>query len=300
MESDGSAAAAFALLSDETRVDVLRAVARAQSECDDLNAGPTALAFSEIYDRVAVENTSKLSYHLGELTGTFLRKGEDGYSFTHAGERIARLILSENYRPLPAFEPTQTDGRCPFCGETDLRARLHHQFFFVECTACERPVSGYSVTPAQARSLDADELIEAVKRKQAVEYAQVRRGVCPECDGRLATEVRDVGDVPFPEADRYLAVDRCEECLRRYSALLTYGVAYHPASIAFHWERGVDIAAMGLWEFHDHLYEGRWTSEHVATDPDEYEVVLRRGDDALRCRLDESATVTRTERVRRR
>jgi len=300
MDSNESAPAVLGLLSDETRVDILRAVARAQAERDEVNSGPVALAFSEIYDRVDVENTSKLSYHLGELTGTFLRSGEDGYSFTHAGERIARFVLAENYEHPGDFDPAETDGTCPFCGESALRARLHHQFFLVECGACDRPVSNYSVTPAQTRSLDGAELVAHVERKQAMDYAQVRRGGCPECAGPLSTEVRELADSPFPDADPFLVIDRCPECLRRYNAPLTYGVAYHPASVAFHWDRGVDVTTKGLWEFHDNLVEGRWTAERVESGPAEYEVVFRRDGDALRCRLDAHADVVRTERVRRR
>jgi ssDNA-binding Zn-finger/Zn-ribbon topoisomerase 1 len=300
MTSDESAAAVLGLLSDETRVDVLRSVARAQAECETVNSGPVELAFSEIYDRVDVENTSKLSYHLGELTGTFLRKGADGYSFTHAGEQLVRFVLARNYEPPEAFDAVETDGSCPFCGTSTLRARLHHQFFLVECGACDRPVSNYSVTPAQTRSLEGEALVASVERKQAMDYAQVRRGVCPECAGPLSTEVREISESPFPDADPFLAVDRCPECLRNYNAPLTYGVAYHPASVAFHWERGVDVTTKGLWAFHDNLAEGRWTAERVESDPAEYEVVLRRDGDALRCRLDADADVLRTERVRRR
>jgi hypothetical protein len=97
-----------------------------------------------------------------------------------------------------------------------------------------------------------------------------------------------------------VAVEECAECRRQYNAPLTYGVAYHPASVAFHWDRGVDVTDRGLWEFHAHVVEGRWTSERVASDPDEFEVVFRHDEDALRLRLDADATVTRTERVRRR
>ncbi|MFB6140302.1 MAG: helix-turn-helix domain-containing protein [Halosimplex sp.] len=299
MSSEESAADALGLLSDETRVAILRALARAQAERLEFGSGPRELTFSEVYERVDVENTSKLSYHLGELAGTFLRKTEEGYSFTHAGERIVRFVLSGNYGHPGDFASTETDGRCPFCGERALEADLHYQFFVVECTGCGRPVSNYSVTPAQARSADGEELVRGVERKQAMDYAQVRRGVCPECAGALSTRVRDVGDAPFPDADTFLAVDRCEECMRGYNALLTYGVAYHPASVAFHWERGVDVTTKGMWEFNDHLWEGRWTSERVASDPEEYEVVLRRDGDALRCRLDSEADVVWTERVRR-
>jgi DNA-binding transcriptional ArsR family regulator len=299
MGSDRSATAVFGLLSDETRVDVLRAVAHAQDELAAVDAGPAALGFSEIYDRVDVDNTSKLSYHLGELTGTFLRKDEDGYSFTHAGERMVRFVVSGNYERPPDVAPTPTEGRCPFCGEAALRATLHHQFFLVECTACERPVSNYSVTPAQVRSLDGEDLVRSVGRKQAADYDRVRRGVCPECGGPLSTRIREVDEVPTPDADPFLVADRCSECLRPYNALLTTRVAYHPASVAFHWDRGVDVTAKGLWTFTGHLLEGRWTSERVATDPAEYQVVLRHDGDALRCRLDADAEVTRTERVRR-
>jgi hypothetical protein len=53
-----------------------------------------------------------------------------------------------------------------------------------------------------------------------------------------------------------------------------------------------------MWEFHEYVYDGRWTSEQTASDPEEYEVVLRHGDDAVRLSLDSTATVVRTERVR--
>jgi len=300
MSGERSAAAAFSLLSDDTRVDILRAVARAQHEHAQLNAGPTELTFSEIYDRVDVDGTSKLSYHLGELVGTYLRKSENGYAFTHAGEQIVRFVLSGNYEPLPAFEPRETPGRCPFCGESALEARLRHQFFYVECRACERGVAGYSLTPAQARSRDGDELVRSVKKKQALDYGQIRRGICPQCSGSLSTDVTHRPELPLPDADQFHVTDRCEQCLRRYNAPLTYSVAYHPASVAFHWDRGVDVTTAGMWEFYGHLRAGRWTSERVADDPEEFEVVLRRDGDALRCRLDANATVTRTERVRRR
>ena len=88
METERPADEFFGLLSDETRLDILRSVARAQHERKQ--TGVASLSFSDIYDRVEVDNTSKLSYHLGELTGTFLRKHEAGYAFTHAGEQMAR------------------------------------------------------------------------------------------------------------------------------------------------------------------------------------------------------------------
>jgi len=298
MGDDRTADAVFRLLSDETRVDVLRAIAVAQHERQGFGAGPAGLSFSDVYDRVDVDSTSKLSYHLGELTGTFLRKGEHGYSFTHAGDRIARLVLSENYDQPPDFDPRETGGTCLFCGETPLEASLDQQYFTVRCPSCERAVSGYPVAPAQVRSHEGDDLLRSVEGTLAADYRLIRRGTCPKCAGRLSTDVRELEEGPLPDADPFVVVDSCEACLRRYSGPMTYGVAYHPASVAFHWDRGVDVTTKGMWEFHDHLRAGRWTAERLSTDPAEYEVVLRRGDDALRVRLDADATVTRTERVR--
>ena len=298
MSERRSAADIFQLLADDTRVNILRAIAVAQFELEGVGTGPAELAFSEIYDHVDVENTSKLSYHLGELTGTYLRKTEDGYSLSHAGERIVRFILSENYKQPDSFGPEPVEGVCVFCGEEALEARLSHQFFRIDCTACEQPVTGQPITPAQVRTRDGKSLVQSVKLRSVETARQIRREMCPECGAQLSAEVVAVPESPLPDADSFVVTSTCEECLREYNSPLTYSVVYHPASIAFHWERGVDVTTRGIWEFHRNVYEGRWTSEQTTSDPDEYEVVLRHGDDAVRLYLDSTATVERTERVR--
>lgn len=289
----------FRLLADDTRVDILRAVAVAQYDLDQVDSGAAELAFSEIYDRVDVENSSKLSYHLGELAGTYLRKTDDGYSLSHAGERIVRFILAENYGSPESFGPEPVDGVCIFCGAEALEASLSHQFFRIDCTACEQQVAGQPITPAQVRTRGTDALVQSVKRRSAEDARLIRQRLCPECGAQLSVEVAEVPASALPEADSFVVRSTCDACLREYNSPLTYSAVYHPASIAFHWERGVDVTARGLWEFHEYVYEGRWTSEQVASDPDEYEVVLRHGEDAVRLYLDSTATVVRTERVRR-
>lgn len=298
MDVKEPADAVFGLLSDETRVEILRAIAIAESDQEDADPSPVELSFSGIYKRIDVDNTSKLSYHLGELTETFLRKSDEGYSFTHAGEQIVRFLLSGNYEKLTDFDPHPTSGTCIYCGRTTLIARLHHQYFQIRCTFCERPVSAFPITPAQARSWTENDLAHNVKQKQAIDYDQIRRGMCPECAGCLSTEVIRLPESQRTETICHLVIDRCHECLRRYNSPLTYRVAYHPASVAFHWDRGIDITSKGLWELHEHVYEGRWVSERISTDPDEYKIVLRYDGDILRARLDSCATVTHTERAR--
>jgi len=298
MGAEQTAADVFGLLSDETRIDILRTVAHAQYE--ERQTGVTELSFSDIYDRVDVDSTSKLSYHVGELTGTFLRKHENGYAFTHAGEQLVRFILSENYRDPPAFGTIETRGNCLFCGGSPLEAQLEDQYFLIRCAECNRPAFSYRIRPAQARSHSGHELIEAIIWEQVGDFLKMQQGVCPECAGQFQTEVMDaaeagVGDlVPVS----FGMINECDQCRRVMGIPLPYAAAYHPESIAFHWEHDIDILGTGVWEFNHYLQDGQWTTDRIQADPDEYQVELQQETGALRLYLDEHAAVTRTERVR--
>ena len=296
---DSSPSDVFGLLADDSRIEILEALARAQHEREGVNAGPAALRFSEIYDRVDVDGTSKLSYHLGELTGVFVRKSEAGYGFTHAGERLVRFVLSGNYRDPRAFDPVDVDGTCIHCGGEALEATLDEQFFLVRCRDCARPVNAYHVSPAQVRDASGMALIERIVDRQTAEIDLARRGICPDCAGPLATEVRTIPEELGMDAVEFYAVEECSACLRRVSNPLPLRLAYHPASVAFHWEAGIDVTERGVWELAEHLRAGRWDAERTATDPDEYVVHYRRDDATLRLHLDAEAAVTGTERVRR-
>lgn len=300
MTAGQTAADAFALLSDTSRVAILRAIAVAQYEQDPSSPGFESLSFSEIYDRVDVDNTSKLSYHLGELTGTYLRKDDDGYALTHAGDRIVRFVLAEHFREPTDVGTIETDGTCFYCEETSLEAGLADQYFVVRCRACDRPVTGYTVTPAQARAHSGEALLESLTRKQWAEFGLVQAEICPECAGRVQTEVHSVADQPLLEEVpiSLVTVHECGSCLRRFSGPLAYAAAFRTPSIAFHWDHGVDLRQHGWWELYDHLVEERWTADRIAADPPEYRVVLRHGDAELRVFLDEDARTVRTERVR--
>ncbi|THE65682.1 ArsR family transcriptional regulator [Salinadaptatus halalkaliphilus] len=302
MTAGRAAADAFALLSDESRVNILRAVAMAQYEQAPSNAGFEPLSFSEIYDRVDVDNTSKLSYHLGELTGTYLRKHDGGYSFTHAGDRIVRFILAENFRRPADIGSIETSGTCLYCGETTLEARLDEQYFVVRCPTCDRPVTGYTLTPAQARARSGETLLESLKRKQGMEFGLVQAEICPECAGRMDAAVHSVEELtPLEDVPvSHFTLHDCESCRRRYSGPLPFAAAFRTASIAFYWERGVDLLGTGWWECYRFLRDGCWTSERVGSDPVEYRVVLRHEDAELRLVLDDDARTVRTERVRTR
>lgn len=289
----------FRLLSDETRLDILRSVAQEQHD-GELKA-TTELSFSEIYDRVSVDSSSKLSYHLNELTGTFLRKHEDGYAFTHAGERLTRFILAENYRQPPDIDPIGVDVGCLFCSERGLEAMCHEQYFVLQCPSCEQSNFSYKVSPSQVQVHDGAALLDAVKWELVGDILKMRQGVCPTCGGHIATKIMDPSEysasnkVPWPSA----TCSVCEQCQIVMAVPVPHAVAYHPESVAFHWNHGVDIMDTGPWKFHDYLQDGKWTADRIDNAPDEYRVEMRVDNASLRLFLDKRGTVTRTERVQR-
>jgi hypothetical protein len=183
-----------------------------------------------------------------------------------------------------------------YCDGTVLEASLLFQFFIVTCTVCEKPLSGHPVTPALIRAHDGVELVDMASKKMALQYRQIRNGLCPECAGSLSTTVLASDGLPIEDIHSFLVVDECDHCLRTYGGPMTYGVAYHPASVAFHWEHGIDLSTRGMWELHQ--FKDQWTAEQLSTDPTEYKVVLRQDPEELHVYLDGDVTVTRTERVR--
>jgi hypothetical protein len=293
-----SPAEVFRLLSDDIRIDILETLAVAQSETNSRRSGPVELTFSDIYQKTDVDNTSKLSYHLGELVGPILRKTENGYAFTHAGEKLVRLILAENYERPPEFAPIEISGQCIYCDATSLQTSLRFQFFVVTCQQCDKPLSGHPVTPTVLRTHSGPELVDMVSKKMALEYRQIREGLCLGCTGSLSTSTIPSEELPDENPFSFLVHDECNHCLREYNGPLVYGVAYHPASVAFHWEYGIDLSTKGMWELHQ--YADRWTAERRSTTPAEYRVVMRRDSEELHVYLDADVTVTRTERVRER
>lgn len=299
MDAERTAHELFGLLSSEIRVEILSAIAIAQNEEMAVGGGMSPQSFTDIYEQVDVDNTAKFSYHLGELVGTFLHKDDSGYSLTHAGDRMTRFILAENFREPADFGEIPADGVCLFCGTEALAAILKEQFLLIRCGECGKPATGYIIVPALTRGFEGDQLLSAYAKVQAAEYTLAQQGICPACSGAIDGAVISAEELPLPDSvpASHFVLQECKQCLRGFSGPLTHSVAYRPASVAFHWDHGVDITATGMWEFHEHLRSGEWSSESLDTPEDTYRVELRYGSELLRVDVDADARVTHTERV---
>jgi hypothetical protein len=212
---------------------------------------------------------------------------------------LVRFILSKNYERPAEIGSIETNGVWLFCGETALQATIEEQYFMVRCSACDRPTFAYRVRPAQVQSHTGDEIVESVIWEQAGDLLKTRQGVCPDCGGKLETTVEDASGSPHGDSVpvSFAAVSECQHCLRQVGIPLPYAAAYHPDAVAFHWEHGVDILGSGFWEFHPYLLNDRWTAEFLPSESEEYCVEFEHGPTMLRVYLDDTATVTRTERV---
>ncbi|WP_254861696.1 helix-turn-helix domain-containing protein [Halovivax gelatinilyticus] len=283
---------AFAKLADETRVDILRAVAEAERE-GELDEATPRLSFKALYDRVDVSNSSRFAYHLDQLTGTFLHKNEDGYAFTWAGERIVRTILAGGYGTEIAFDPVALDGPCPACGASTLRAGPETTTICVRCRSCEGAIASYPLTPGLAANRDPAALVSAAERRIRSSYDDIFAGDCPKCGGRLRRSIRDAEPLP---GDPYLSVSRCRECLAPYGLPVSFWALSHPATVAFYWTHDVDIRSTPFWELIAYLADGRWTVEGIEGGS-AYRITLREADDELHLALDADLTVTDVTRL---
>jgi hypothetical protein len=209
---------AFAILGNETRIEILRTLGEAD--------GP--VTFTELRDRVGIRQGSQFNYHLDKLVGHFVRKTDDGYALRPAAERVIEAVLSGLVTNPVNLPPTPIDRPCPFCGETVL-ASYYAENLMLLCPGCpgryalgNLPGLGFPpeeygylgrlpLPPAgiQSRSL------EAAWRSAWIwanlEFISMSTGVCPRCSGSPEYEI--------VVCDSHPEEGFCEDCGTRFAVL---------------------------------------------------------------------------------
>lgn len=292
-EDDLSPDEAFAILGNELRVEILRTL-WTEERAEDGQREPTGLSFSELCERVDATNSSQFSYHLDRLDGAFVRSTDEGYRLTRAGEKVVRAILAGTYNERPDFEPVELEGLCPACQATCFEARHEDEILVVRCTDCETRLLSYALSPQQVENRTPREVVESADRYVREEFAMAIGGVCAECAGKMTSHVRPSGE---PLQDRYLEVAECEGCGHRLTAPVEARLTYHPAVIAFYWERGVDVTDEPFWGTFTRLHSEEWETECLSSEPYEFRVVISLDGDELRVELDGDLEVRSVEAV---
>lgn len=185
---------AFAVLGNETRMDILQKLAEAEDP----------LQFSELRERVGVSDSGQFNYHLDKLVGHFIEHTEDGYGLRRAGERIIEAIVSGAVTETPVIDPTPIDWPCSQCG-APVKVSYQQEWMALSCTECEglyggslaaderAPreqledgyLGGASLPPAAIKNRSASEVFRTAISWDFLERIARSKGICPRCSAAI-------------------------------------------------------------------------------------------------------------------
>lgn len=298
-----SAAEAFAVLGNETRMETLRALWKSD--------GPTP--FADLRRQVAPDDRGNFSYHLGKLVGRFVKKTDDGYVLRFAGEQVVRAVLAGTITEDPTVPPDEIDEHCVYCGGR-VEMAYEDERISVRCTECGGVLAGdapegtyvhYEFPPAGLVGRSREEVVDAAHVLYDSKIAPMMKGVCPECAGRttLSYEVCDdhrvdeSGLCPTCET-RYEVWSRyeCAHCKYSRTSAVWFAALNHPAVIAFYHERGLEETVPFrklTWDNAEFVREV--TGTVVATDPYRFRVTVPVEGETLVVILDEDLDVRSVE-----
>lgn len=239
---------AFAVLGNETRVQILRTLGQATEP----------LPFSDVYDRVDVGDTGNFTYHLERLVGHFVRRTEQGYELHRAGHRVVEAILSGAMTEAPVLGPTTVEKPCSYCG-TRILVHYHDGEVRKYCPECVGTYGTAQVTsdgsdtveygylgaldlpPAGLQGRSPIGVLEAAYSWSLHEHFAWAHGTCPRCSATVETDVsrcrdHDPGDAACDLCgERYaVTVDyRCTNCLADHGGMFANHLLTDPDLLQF-------------------------------------------------------------------
>jgi hypothetical protein len=271
---------AFAIVGEESRLAILEALWRLDEPA----------AFSEIRDAVGMADSAQFNYHLGKLTDQFVRKTDAGYELRTAGERIVQAILAGSFTRHPERE-VAIDDPCVRCGAS-LSARYADEELSIECPACGHGHGEYAFPPGGLHDRTDAEILAAFDQRVRHLHCLATDGVCPECNGRMATTIERGEDCCLGVAVR--AVHRCRQCAHERCSAVGLGLLDKSPVVGFYEDHGVDLAATPYWRL-------AWcVDDHPVTvleeDPWRLQVDVTHGGDRLAVVLDGDLAIVETRR----
>lgn len=208
---------AFSVLGDETRLQILQALAEAERP----------LGFSELFDRVEYDDTANFSYHIEQLVGHFVRKTAEGYTLRHAGGRVVQAIMTGTVTENPVVERTPVETPCFLCdGQMEISYREERLAIYCEDCGGTRDessstvdegfgatddiVGGLSVPPTGVQDRTPTDLLRAAEIRVSAWSLALTRDVCPVCSAPIDRSVRVC-------PDHEASGGHCETCGQRFA-----------------------------------------------------------------------------------
>lgn len=252
----------LSLLGNETRMAIMQAMWQAFSFGAYVTESRDGIPFVELQEAVGVEDSGNFNYHLGQLTGVFLRDREDGYVLTPLGYNLMQAIDQYGEFGYDVREPQVLDSPCPYC-DGDLVGEYRRGIVSVTCRDCGGLASDgnftfVEVSGSGTSSLSMSALLDAATLSMFSKIQSSRYGFCWNCSGSLSRVLEDCPDHAPTEAGI------CERCDTRYRTkvhvecptcgtsgggpILEYAIV-SPAVTTFYEDRGSGPAAVGPWEY---------------------------------------------------
>ncbi|MEE6211101.1 helix-turn-helix domain-containing protein [Salarchaeum sp. III] len=271
----------FSVLGNDTRVDILQALL-------ELGADEAPVSFTDLFERVDIEDSANFNYHLRKLTGHFVKQTEEGYAFRYPGRKVVSSIFTGTLTERAQLGFFPVTGSCYDCGGS-LHGWYVDDTLTIGCTECATIQVSYPFPSGGLDDRTTEDLLQAFHHYVRHHYCLAADGVCPECTGSVDTSlVRDPDRDDLDVAVRHV----CSRC--GYQLQSTVGVTLLDDAhvLVFHSERGVDLNTEPFWHF-DWCVSDRHT-EVVSEDPLEVELTLACGGDELCVLVDDDVTVTDT------
>lgn len=289
---------AFALLGNETRMAILRALWDVRDPFRP--TGENALSFTELRERVGVSDPGQFNYHLNRLVGTFLARTDEGYVLPPNAVNMLRAAVVRSGVEDVSLDPTPAEDPCPLCGG-DVEALYADDQLVVRCTACpgeyESEVSPEGTLIASqtfpkpgVEERDGQELWQALIDHSAIAAFGFLRGLCPECAVRPTVSTDACTDHATDgicescgSTQAALATVHCENCSFAWRVPAWIPAMVHPEVIAFFHDHGLDAVGGLTLEVYNVLLTAEETvpsvdplrlEEAVELDGDELAVVV--------------------------
>lgn len=296
---------AFAVLGNETRMNVLQALGSAD--------GP--LSFSELRDRVGMADSGQFNYHLEKLAGHFIQRAEEGYSLRQAGRAVIEAVLSGAITEDPVMEPTVIDFDCRLCG-AEMEVSYDQERLRFYCTNCpglyatsprsdnqaDREGYGYTgsvpLPPAGLKGRSAFEVMKAAITRGHLEFVSAANDICPKCSAVVEHSVEVCEDHHIEEGvcpdcgNRHAVhvLSRCTNCIYGMGGILLNHLIGNLELRQFVAEQGLDPIVDGEqwgWDFEEVV---------LSTDPFEARYTIPVGDEAITLTIGPDFSVLDAER----
>lgn len=238
-------AQAFDLLASETRLEIIQSLGSALGSDEQY-----PMTFSELQQRVGVDDNGRFNYHLQKLDGRFLERADEGYRLRPPGISVYQAVIAGTYTGDLEVERTEVpDEDCPKCG-AGVDVWYEDARFHLGCQECDELGVRYPIPPGSFDPDALETLLSAGGTWILRDQVSMRRGLCPYCAGRVDGELTDnrdsmegVGHGTFET----MAEFTCGRCNWSIYSDLPIAFNTHPAVVSFYHRHGVNVFDQHPW-----------------------------------------------------